>query len=1431
MTPASVGPTRLVDRAVGAAEGGPGDVRPGRRLSVAILAAVAYLPLLASRPGRMVADTKLYLYLDPGRLIADAPFTWDTRQFAGWVPHQTIAYLWPQGPWYWTFDRLGVPDWLAHRLWLGTLLVTAGLGVRWLARLLGIGAGGALVAALAYELAPYVLPYASRTSAMLLPWAGLGWLVGLTGRAAADGPARRRSLAWIGLVLASVGAVNATALLMIAPGPVLWLIAAAWRGDLRWRRAARVSLEIGLVAAAVSAWWMAMLVVQREHGAAVLPYSESLEAVSFTSTSLEVWRGLGYWLGYVRDPYAATTTAMGTYMTAAPLLLAGGVIAVLAVLAVAFLRWPHRRFAALLVVAGVVLGVGVHPVGRPSPLMWLLARDTRSSLALALRSSTRAVPLALLGIALLLGAGVTALAVHRPRGWRTSISLVVVAILLHGSAHLTGRTIDPALSRDQDPPPSWRAAAAMLDTTSAEYRVMQLPGSEFGAFRWGYTVDPPLPGMTRKPVLTRDLLPLGAPALMDLLYALDDRVQDGTLEASSLAPVARLLGVDTVWIANDLAFERFRTPPPWTIHDAITGTASAAELRTLGSYGDPFVSEPVVPMIDEWALADGQRALPPVVLVGVEDPVSIIRIAGRAVIVAGSGDGIVDAAAAGLLHGDELVRYAADLGDQPMPGAVAMVLITDSNRDRARHWRSSQDTLGFTESGGDGTDLLRRVDGDERLPAVASAAADQQTVAVLDSGLVVRATGYGEPFALRPEQRPAQAVDGDLTTSWVVADRADPVGHAIEVSHTDGALHLVQATTGSPSRLISSIRVTAGDLAPFDVVLDERSWSSPGQPVSVPAGVPVRIEIRSVRTVAGVDAGPSAVGFAELGIGTHVEVVRIPDATATLRRHPDAPLAIVLTRLRVDPRDRWRDDPESRLVREFLLESPRSMHLTATLRLDRRAADDLLAAWMGVEGATSTRRLTGDTAAVGWMATDGDRDTAWTSPFGAAQGGAVGSTLSVRLLAGRTLERLRLVQPTDDLHSVITGLAVTDRHGRRVDVAVPDPDVDGVSELVVPRSVAPGDVTLTVTSVAARTTVDRRFGEPVALPVAIRELEADVIAPTRSLARGRAVCRSDLLLVDGSPVGLFLDDSAFAALAAGRPVEVRTCDDATVRLGAGSHRLETVTGAETAVDVDRVVLAEAGARASDIAARRDTAVSLEPHRTRTSRSVSVPPCPEGCWLVLGEGFNTEWRAEWDDRAAETPTPVSGGMNGWWLPPDDAARAVTIRWDAQRPVTVALLGSGLSVIACAVLVVRRRRTPAPSSAAVDGPSPVLPRTHLCRRGTGRVFPLSWATPTLSRGASLALAVATMFVAGAVVSPQGALAAVPAAVALLVLRRPRVLPVLAAALLGGLYLLVAARQLSSGFPPDAGWPVRFDDLHRLGMLSVALLAVGVVRTGDD
>ena len=234
----------------------------------------------------------------------------------------------------------GMPDWIAHRFWIGTLMFVAGLGARWAAKHLGIPATGALIAAMFYQLSPYVLPYVSRTSAMLLPWAGLGWLIGLTIRAATR--TKWRDVAIFGLVMATVAAPNATAILMVAPGPVLWLLHAAWGRSITWRRAIIVATKIGAISLLMSAWWIAMLSVQGRYGADVLGYSETLEAVSSVSSASEVLRGMGYWLFYLRDPVGFATSASEQYMASGRLVAISFMVLGVALLGLVATRWTSR---------------------------------------------------------------------------------------------------------------------------------------------------------------------------------------------------------------------------------------------------------------------------------------------------------------------------------------------------------------------------------------------------------------------------------------------------------------------------------------------------------------------------------------------------------------------------------------------------------------------------------------------------------------------------------------------------------------------------------------------------------------------------------------------------------------------------------------------------------------------------------------------------------------------------------------------------------------------------------------------------------------------------------------------------------------------------------------------------------------------------------
>jgi arabinofuranan 3-O-arabinosyltransferase len=130
------------------------------------------------------------------------------------------------GPYYSLISWLGVPVWIGQRIWMGTLLVAAGLGVAYCARCLGLEGPGRVVAAAAYMLTPYTIDYLDRISAILMPWAALGWMVGLTAAAARTG--RWRYPAAFAFVVALVGGVNATSILLVLLAPAVWLVHAVW---------------------------------------------------------------------------------------------------------------------------------------------------------------------------------------------------------------------------------------------------------------------------------------------------------------------------------------------------------------------------------------------------------------------------------------------------------------------------------------------------------------------------------------------------------------------------------------------------------------------------------------------------------------------------------------------------------------------------------------------------------------------------------------------------------------------------------------------------------------------------------------------------------------------------------------------------------------------------------------------------------------------------------------------------------------------------------------------------------------------------------------------------------------------------------------------------------------------------------------------------
>ena len=246
---------------------------------------------------------------------------------------------------------------------------------------------------------------------------------------------------------------------------------------------------------------------------------------------------------------------------------------------------------------------------------------------------------------------------------------------------------------------------------------------------------------------------------MDLLLALDDRFQTGTVEGPELAPVARLLAAGGIVVRGDSAFERYRTPRPEPTEALYA--SGVAGLAAPVSFGTPAPNDAAVAGLDEWALADPAVGSPvaPVQLVAV-DGAPRRRPSARARPRRSWSTATARAWSTppppGCSTGHAPCCRRPRSHRRPLAAAIppgAALVVTDTNRKRAEQWRGSQDTTGFTEDAGAG--VLVADEADNRLPVFPAAGTDAGP-SPSSAAAPVQASAYGEPNAYRPEDRPAR---------------------------------------------------------------------------------------------------------------------------------------------------------------------------------------------------------------------------------------------------------------------------------------------------------------------------------------------------------------------------------------------------------------------------------------------------------------------------------------------------------------------------------------------------------------------------------------------------------------------------------------------------------------------------------------------------
>ena len=1431
-TPSTAAPERAA-----AASTGPRERLIGWRDAL-LFGVLTFVPLSFGAGGRLNADTMQFLYLDPAGLMRRAVDLWNPHMSGGSVSHQAIGYLWPMGPYFWLTDVAGIPAWLAHQWWVAGIQFLAALGVLALLRHLMPRHPAQLVAAGLYGLSPLVLGHVTGVSALLLPYAALGWLVLCVVRACEDGGWRWPAA--FALIVTTAGSLNGSSLFFVMVGALLWVPFAVWgERTANLRAGFMVLVRLGVLTLVTQLWWMVAYGVGGTYGIGILSVTETVHTTNLTTSSIEILRGLGYWFFYGTDNIGPWLPDLGVPYIRVAMLAVSFAVPVIALALGGLARWGSRVYFAGLVLVGTVLAVGAFPEPL-SPYGNAFEAASRSSdLVLSLRNTQRAAPLIILGLAAFVAAGGAAL--QRRYARTGAVVLVALAVLVVADIPAQWRSglIADRFHRDEIPA-AWYDAAADLD--AGDGRLLELPGQDFASYRWGHTRDPVLPGLTDRDTSVRELVPTGGSAGASLLSALDTTLEEGTFEPSSVVPIARLLGITDIVVRNDIEYERYRTQRPARVWQWLT--SPAARLGTPTVYGVPYVNEavPARPMIDEVQLGIPLDVAPPEVgVLSVPDggrEIVSTHSAGGGVVVDGDGDGVVAAAAAGLLDGRDgpVLMEPELLTSGKYHKAISpstRYVVTDTNRKRAQRWYSLRENVGATEPA-NALAVVNDDPSDARLELVPGLTADDQTVVEWRGAKWVWGSAYGNDLTLIPEERPAHAFDGDPRTAWRV-DTGSPAGIGprvgitlTEPSHADH-LTLVEAQGRPGTRAVTHAHVVLDGTRTFDVIVDEAQALAPEGVQVALDGKPFHdVEVRILETSP--DAGPA--GFAEVSIpGVQVEeMIRLPkgvlDQLGT--RQSSAPLALVLSRHRADPAEPVRADPETALHRTFTLDTPVSLSVQGTARVHANASEAIVDRALGLPdvaaGAWSARssgHLAGSIDARADAAFDGDPTTAWTTPFVAITG------QWVEVDAGHPvrLDAVDVSVVADEHHSTPRQLAVSMDGGTPVTVDLPAADPGPLGHTQQLRVPLPAPVTgqtlrVDVTGADPRITTDWYSQQPVALPVALADIAVPGLSPRVAPATIDTSCRTDVLTVDDQPVGVRLTGTPAAAIA-GDGLDLVVCDGQPLQLGTGRHDVRTAPGADTGIDLDRLVLTTAAwdAPASSTGVSAGSLGDAPPVQltsTGPAKSSGTIDASDTTpfWVVLDQSMNDGWHLDVEDATVEGPISFDSYANGWLVTPQHAGTlSFTAEWRPQRGIDIALLLSAAGVVLCCVLVLigwRRARRTRREVPPLEAPVWVA---------SGAVAP-----PTGSVRVAVVVGLATAVGAALVIHPLVALVAGP--LGALAVRRPRIgrfLPT-------GLVILGAMQvgffQARDHHPFNRAWPQWFGGAHITTYLGILLLGAGAV-----
>jgi len=1247
----------------------PPDPRLGHRLRLAAVCVVLSALAFVQDPGRVAADTKLDLGVDPAGFLARALDLWEPLGFFGQLQNQAYGYLFPVGPFFVVGDLAGLPPWVTQRLWWSFLLIASFLGVVRLARHLGVSAPAArIVAGLAYALAPRMITEIGVVSVEVLPYAMAPWLL-IPLAAAADGrlgPRRAAALSGIAVLFAS--GVNAVATLAILPLGAWWIVA-------RFRGRDRVAIGAWWAGAVVlsSLWWALPLAVLGRYSPPFLDWIESSSVTTLVTTADTVLRGTSQWVAYVADTGGPAWPGGFQLVTMPLLILATGLVASLGLVGVALRTNPQRLF----LVGSLLIGFVLVSLGHVGDVNGIFAESFRVLLdgALApLRNTHKFDPL--LRLPLALGLGFLAqwlVAGERSRGdlWRRSCIAVLTAFVFVGAwPMMTG-----ALTRDRSferIPAYWEQVADWLATADPAGRALIVPGSSFAIFSWGRTQDEPLQPLATTPWAVRDAVPLSSAGNIRWLDAVQERLDSGR-GTPGLADALTRAGVRYIVLRNDIDARRSEAPRTALVRQSLFRSGGFTPVAGFGPTLNPYRTQTTV--VDN-GLQDTTAA---VEIWRVDSPYAAadsrvwIRNADRVLVASGSSESVIDLADAGVL-GSRPVVIAGD--DAPLAAEATIAvdagvtdgyLRTEVGVGRSRDNRSEALTA---------EQAFRQ----ERLvhDFYPLDPAQRQAVVEFSGGVATASSSGSDPTALRaryPAASPWSATDGDLLTAWVSGDLEPGVGQWWQVE-TDqeftadriGVRFVVGGVAGTPPTEVT-VTTDAGQLTVPVQPTDRR------QLLALPQGPTRHVRL----TLEGVEGGGQGEAFGIREVDLPVDIKRIIRTTGSAQGGP-----IVLTARRGESSScvgvkgqlvcsgvlGRAGEERAGISRVFSVAESGTYRVRVAVRPRPGVGLDavLEPIFEGSPRATASSVASSDPASRPQAAIDGVESTAWiASPLDERP------ELLIRWNEPRQVRGV-LIAVSPDLPAS-RPLTVTAFAGGLQTTSV----VTGSGVLTVP-AVTTDRIRLRFDNTSAIRSLNPVTGVFTALPVGVNEVRVfgvqDILPGPRLFDNVALPCGfGPEVVVDGAPALETSVSATVTRVLIDDRLSAVPCGGRLVSLDAGEHTIEVASTEEFAIE--SIALEPLGTQAP-------WSPPFSPNVQQwdaASRTVVIPQAPGPRILETSENANDGWVATIDGQQLR-PVRVDGWRQGWIVPAGVGGSAAL----TFEPAGTYRLGLGVGLLAVLGLVV-------------------------------------------------------------------------------------------------------------------------------------------------